>query len=80
MAILRDYQCNVCPNIFEHWEKEYGEAVFCSYCGGEAFPIISGTSFKLPGHDTGFPTAADKWARTHRKANKRELDSLGIPN
>ena len=40
---------------------------------------ISDGNFKLPGHDTGFPTAADKWARMHRKANKRELQTLGIP-
>jgi len=40
---------------------------------------MSGGNFSLPGIDTGFPTAADKWARRHRKANHAELKELGIP-
>jgi hypothetical protein len=42
-------------------------------------PIVSGGNFSLPGTDTGFPTAADKWAKRHRKANKANLEELGLP-
>ena len=79
MAILRDYRCEACDYVFEEWCRVHGEPKDCPHCGEAANTILSGGNFRLPGHDTGYPTAADKWARRHRKANKPQLKELGIP-
>lgn len=77
--MINDYRCNSCNKIFEKWSKE--KSILCD-CGKKqiALKIISGGKFSLPGIDTGFPTAADKWAKRHRKANKDNLSRLGIPH
>jgi len=78
--ILYEYHCKECDYVFRllnSIERRY-EAQ-CPKCDRQATKNISDGNFKLPGHDTGYPTAADKWARMHRKANKRELQTLGIP-
>jgi DNA-directed RNA polymerase subunit RPC12/RpoP len=75
--ILNDYKCNSCRAIYEYWSAD--ETVKCKDCSDTASKIMSGGNFSLPGIDTGFPTAADKWARRHRKANHAELKELGIP-
>jgi|TARA_R110001599_G_scaffold46514_4_gene136191 DNA-directed RNA polymerase subunit RPC12/RpoP len=75
--VLNDYKCNSCRAIYEYWSAD--ETVKCKDCSDTASKIMSGGNFSLPGIDTGFPTAADKWARRHRKANHAELKELGIP-
>jgi hypothetical protein len=76
--MINDYRCLNCGSISEHWSKAtHVEDVCCE--GFNAEKIISGGNFSLPGIDTGFPTAADKWARRHRKANHPNLKRLGIP-
>jgi len=75
--MLNDYKCLVCNQVEEHWSTQKENK--CTFCGGLSKRIISGGNFSLPGIDTGFPTAADKWARRHRKANKPNLKKLGIP-
>tara|TARA_R110000824_G_scaffold281420_1_gene469705 strand:+ start:418 stop:651 length:234 start_codon:yes stop_codon:yes gene_type:complete len=75
--ILNDYQCTECDSIQEHWSKD--NITQCKVCNSTALKIQAGGHFALPGTDTSFPTAADKWARRHRKANHAELKELGIP-
>jgi hypothetical protein len=77
--MLNDYRCVKCDTVFEAWAKSKKIPSKCckDYV---AEKIISGGNFSLPGIDTGFPTAADKWARRHRKANHRNLKRLGIPH
>ena len=76
--MLNDYQCLKCKKVFERWSKTKRIPSPCckDYV---AEKIISGGNFSLPGIDTGFPTAADKWAKRHRRANRHNLKRLGIP-
>ena len=76
--MLNDYQCLKCKKVFERWSKiKRIPSPCCKDYVAEK--IISGGRFSLPGIDTGFPTAADKWAKRHRKANRHNLKRLGIP-
>ncbi len=76
--MLNDYRCRKCLVIAEHWASF--KTIPSKCCKGfVAEKIFSGGNFSLPGTDTGFPTAADKWARRHRKANHPNLKKLGIP-
>jgi hypothetical protein len=76
--MINDYKCLNCLSISEHWAK--AAKIPSSCCEGYvAEKIFSGGKFSLPGTDTAFPTAADKWARRHRKANHHNLKKLGIP-
>lgn len=81
MKILSDYKCRKCNHEFEHWTDNKGPQfrVNCPECLWTADRQITGGNFELPGHDLGFPTAADKWARRHRNANKHNLKELGLP-
>ncbi len=76
--MINDYKCLHCDKVSEHWSKTMRIPSSC--CKGYVSEkIISGGNFSLPGIDTAFPTAADKWARRHRKANHHNLKKLGIP-
>ena len=76
--MLNDYQCLKCKTISEKWSKlQRIPSSCCEHYVAEK--IISGGRFSLPGIDTGFPTAADKWAKRHRKANHHNLKRLGLP-
>ena len=76
--MINDYRCLNCNSISEDWSNNKQVEDLC--CEGFiAEKIISGGNFSLPGIDTAFPTAADKWAKRHRKANHPELKRLGIP-
>jgi len=77
MKILRDFKCTNCGALFEHWDQ--GMPVNCIQCENPAVAVISGVNFSLPGHDLDFPTAAAKWARRHRQANRAQLENLGLP-
>tara|TARA_R110002012_G_scaffold157962_1_gene319309 strand:+ start:1126 stop:1359 length:234 start_codon:yes stop_codon:yes gene_type:complete len=77
--MINDYCCSNCNRIFEKWSKEPTLLCPCKL-KHTAEKIISGGKFSLPGIDTGFPTAADKWARRHREANHHNLKELGIPH
>jgi len=77
--MINDYRCLNCDRIFERWSKEAELSCPCRL-KQSAEKIISGGKFSLPGIDTGFPTASDKWARRHRKANHHNLEKLGIPH
>ena len=77
--MINDYQCNSCNKVFERWSREKSIPCDCSE-NSTAYKIISGGKFSLPGIAPGFPTAADKWARRHRKANHHNLKRLGIPH
>ena len=79
--VLSDFECPRCNYKFEAWiDRELDKHCTCPSCGfSEAERRISGGNFALPGSDTGYPTAADKWARRHRNANKANLKELGIP-
>ena len=44
----------------------------CPECGGDGKHIITPVAFKLPGHRSEYPTAADKWAREHERAREKE--------
>lgn len=79
MKILKDFHCEKCAETFEFWYSKGTPNPRCSKCGAFTASIISGGNFSLPGTDTGFPTAADKWARRHRNANKANLKELGLP-
>lgn len=80
MKILNDYRCLKCGEVTELWSNNKGKSLPSPCCENHTSErIISGGKFSLPGIDTGFPTAADKWARRHRKANKHNLKRLGIP-
>ena len=79
MRILKDFHCSSCAETFESWYKNGAPTPRCPSCGAMTAPIVSGGNFSLPGTDTGFPTAADKWAKRHRKANKANLEELGLP-
>ena len=75
--MLNDYRCVDCGQVEEHWSK--ASTNVCSKCGELSQRIISGGNFSLPGIDTDFPTAANKWAKRHRRANRHNLKELGIP-
>lgn len=79
--LVYDYVCEACDSSFEAFirnEDKHG-VMPCPYCQFPAKRITSGGNFKLPGHDTAFPTSADKWAKRHRMANREELIRLGQP-
>ena len=79
--MLNDFKCRQCGNIYEQWAHSKWRELPSKCCEGQVSErIISGGNFSLPGIDTGFPTAADKWARRHRKANHHNLKRLGIPH
>ena len=77
--ILSDFNCGRCNYRFEAWIERTDQACTCPQCGYQATRSLSGGNFSLPGSDTGYPTAADKWARRHREANKTNLKELGLP-
>lgn len=66
--MIYDFRCTS-GHITEHYVKADVQHVRCE-CGAEATRIISGGKFKLPGHDTAYPTAHEKWVREHEKAGK----------
>ena len=77
--ILSDFRCKHCTFQFEAWIDRTDQECACPQCGKSATRSLSGGNFSLPGSDTGYPTAADKWARRHRNANKANLKELGLP-
>jgi putative FmdB family regulatory protein len=77
--ILSDFTCKRCEFKFEGWIDRDDRECTCPNCGDTADRQITGGNFSLPGNDVGFPTAADKWARRHRNANKANLKELGLP-
>lgn len=80
MLMVYDYHCAGCNSNFEAF-VQVAECtnVLCPTCAHLADKVLSGGNFELPGHDTGFPTAAAKWARVHRQANRHNLKDMGIP-
>ena len=70
MKLLADFKC---PNghTTEHYTESSILHVRCD-CGEEARRIISGVNFRLPGHDTAYPTAHEKWVREHERAGSKK--------
>lgn len=61
---IYEYTCSKCRNVFEEWVKSASspetDSCVCPECGGEAFRIISNTSFLLKGDgwfNTTYPNA-----------------------
>lgn len=74
MLILYDFTCHDCGHTDEYLVPKDTDTTPCKECQGNAARIISPVRFSLPGWDSGYPTAADKWARQHEKAGKQPVE------
>lgn len=76
MAILYDFECTGCANVFEELVSKDKLTAPCPECGSAAARLISAPRIdpKL-GVSRDFPTMADKWerrVRAHHKGIKSE--------
>lgn len=77
MIRVFDFECDV-GHLEEVFCDDKTIQLECPICGGVANRLVSKPRFKLDGITGSFPTAADKWAKTHeeaaRVANKTHLE------
>ena len=77
MIRVFDFECDV-GHREEVFCDDKATQLECPICGGVAHRLVSKPHFKLDGITGSFPTAADKWAKTHeeaaRVANKKHLE------
>lgn len=72
--IIYTYQCK-CEHIFDAWASiEKHASKKCPECGKRAKQILtpSHLDYLGMGVSTSMPTSADKWAKMHEQAGKRE--------
>ena len=66
--ILYDFKCTDCNHLQENLVDSSITEVECEVCGHRATRQISAPTIALDGTDPGFPTAWDKWAKSHERA------------
>jgi putative FmdB family regulatory protein len=77
--ILYSYRCKQCGDHFTGWNKVSERYTHkCGQCGALADLFINGVRFELDPVSGDFPSATDKWAKAHEKANLDDLQSLGL--
>ena len=71
--ILYNYECPY-HGVFDAWSImiERDTPKLCPKCSSRGSRKVTAPLFKLPGHDTSWPTAADKWEKWHIKEAKKE--------
>lgn len=74
MLILYDFKCVKCGNIEEKLVDKAVHIDQCSECGRASTRQISPVRCKLEGITGHFPDAADKWAKQHEEAGRKEPD------
>lgn len=72
MGKLFDFKCQSCFYIWEDMADSSTDFRKCKKCGQIAQPVISACNFKLDGTDPGFPTAYERWGRSHERAAREE--------
>lgn len=72
--ILYEWRCEDCGTKFSDLAKPEVQSVTHEGCGGTAPRVLSSGHIdpRLGVDPDGFPTMADKWARTHRQRAKVE--------
>jgi hypothetical protein len=66
-----DIKCQSCFYTWEDVAKSVTDIFKCKKCGQLAQPVLSGCNFSCDGTDPGFPTAYERWAKSHeRKARE----------
>lgn len=66
-----EYQCPI-HGRFEKFETNPAAAHACPNCGSESARALSAPRSQLEGVTGAFPTAADKWARLHEQAGRKQ--------
>lgn len=68
MKVIKDFSCE-CGNEFEEMVDNTVKHTKCPVCQSEANMVYS-LNFKLDGTDPGYPTAYERWARSHERGGK----------
>ena len=74
MLMLYDFECSKCGHIQEALVRSYEREGRCLECGARTDRIITPINFKLDGTDPAYPTAYDKWAKSHEKTGKQSKE------
>lgn len=67
-----DYKCAE-GHITEAFVNDINQPVPCSTCGANTERLISTPNLNIPGWDSSFPTAQQKWERTREEKRKQEI-------
>jgi putative FmdB family regulatory protein len=74
---IYDYQCE-CGHRFEAWNSVNERETSRCACGELARKALTPVRFRLDPTKGHFPTTTDRFERQHERANRDELERLGL--